>query len=439
MTYEETTDYLFTRTTSFERQGSPGYKEGLQTTLTLDEHFGHPHQFFKSIHIAGTNGKGSVSHCIAAMLQVKGYRVGLYTSPHLLDFRERIRVNGDPIPTEYVTHFVESEKEFFEPLKPSFFELTTAMAFKYFREQQVDIAVIEVGLGGRLDCTNIITPIVSVITNISLDHTDLLGPTIKHIAREKAGIMKENVPCVIGEATADTREVFDATAQETGTPLVYSEDHPYLATAEPLSDGTGYQYSTTDGVHFKSELAGNYQIKNTNTILCVFHELEKQGVLPEKDGNNSRQLLEEDLNRAFQHVCELTGLMGRWQKTGEHPTVVCDTGHNPGGWEYLSKQLAQVKCRQLRIVFGMVSDKDVSGVLQMMPRNAIYYFTKASTKRALPESVLKNLASQFGLEGECYPTVKEAFAQAKSASDAQDFIFVGGSTYVVSEYMITRD
>lgn len=438
MTYEEATEYLFTRTTSFEKQGAAGYKEGLQTTLALDEHFGHPHHKFKTIHVAGTNGKGSVSHTLAALLQGCGYTVGLYTSPHLIDFRERIRINGEMIPEDYVVSFIENEKDFFEPLAPSFFELTTAMAFKYFSEQDVDIAVIEVGLGGRLDCTNIITPILSVITNISLDHTQLLGASVEQIAMEKAGIMKPGVPCVIGEATEETRPVFDAVAKEKGTPLIYAEDEQLLASATPLPNGKGWEYETKLGLKFCGALAGNYQPKNTNTTLCATHKLMEMGYFCNIKLEENKEPIAEELNNAFQNVCEMTGLMGRWQTIRQHPTVVCDTGHNVAGWQYLSKQLSEVSCNHMHIVFGMVDDKDVYGVMSLLPKNATYYFTKAKSKRAFPETSLKVFGDQFGLQSECFPSVEAAYKKALASAAGDDFIFIGGSTYIVAEFMKSR-
>ena len=438
MTYAEATEYLFSQTANYEKQGAAGYKPGLETTKALDEHFGHPHENFRSIHVAGTNGKGSVSHTLAALLQVCGYRVGLYTSPHLVDFRERIRINGQPIPEDYVTDFIDKERDFFEPLKPSFFEITTAMAFKYFSESNVDIAVIEVGLGGRLDCTNIITPILSVITNISLDHTQLLGASVEQIAMEKGGIMKRGVPCVIGEATPETRMVFDALAQEAGTPIVYAEDDAQIASAEQLPAGEGIRYKTKSGTIFQGELNGIYQMKNTNTTFGAIHELIKMGYLSDVKLDENKPSIQKELNDSFMNVCDITGLMGRWQKVRETPTVVCDTGHNVAGWEYLSKQLGTVKCQHMHIVFGMVDDKDVYGVMALLPKSATYYFTKADSKRAFPETSLKVFAQQFELQGDCYPTVEEAYQAAFSAAGSDDFIFVGGSTYVVADFLKTR-
>ena len=418
----------------FERQGSSGYKEGLSNTLALDEHLGHPHQSYATIHIAGTNGKGSCSHTIAAILQECGYKVGLYTSPHLVDFRERIRVNGTPISELYVTQFVERERAFFEPLHPSFFEVTTALAFQYFKDQHVDIAVIEVGLGGRLDCTNIISPILSVITNISFDHTQFLGDTLAKIAAEKAGIIKRGVTVVIGEANDETRPVFEAKAQEVKAPIVFAEDEPEVLTAESLPNG-GMLYHTVHNGVLNGELGGSYQQKNMNTVLIAINELAKIGYLCVCKKPENQAKCRTEVQNAIGHVTAMTGLMGRWQMVQQNPKVVCDTGHNVGGWQYLSKQLQQQQCRQMHIVFGMVNDKDLSGVLQLLPKDAIYYFTKADTKRAINERELQLQADGYGLRGACYPTVHEAYTQCMKNALRDDFVFVGGSSYVVGDFL----
>lgn len=434
MNYQETCQYLYNQMPMFERQGSSGYKEGLSNTLALDEHLGHPHQSYATIHIAGTNGKGSCSHTIAAILQECGYKVGLYTSPHLVDFRERIRVNGTPISELYVTQFVERERAFFEPLHPSFFEVTTALAFQYFKDQHVDIAVIEVGLGGRLDCTNIISPILSVITNISFDHTQFLGDTLAKIAAEKAGIIKRGVTVVIGEANDETRPVFEAKAQEVKAPIVFAEDEPEVLTAESLPNG-GMLYHTVHNGVLNGELGGSYQQKNMNTVLIAINELAKIGYLCVCKKPENQAKCRTEVQNAIGHVTAMTGLMGRWQMVQQNPKVVCDTGHNVGGWQYLSKQLQQQQCRQMHIVFGMVNDKDLSGVLQLLPKDAIYYFTKADTKRAINERELQLQADGYGLRGACYPTVHEAYTQCMKNALRDDFVFVGGSSYVVGDFL----
>ena len=434
MNYAETCEYLFNQMPMFERQGTSGYKEGLANTLALDEHFGHPHQSYVTIHVGGTNGKGSVSHTIASILQESGYCVGLYTSPHLVDFRERIRVNGIPISKNYVVDFVEEERIFFEPLHPSFFEVTTAMAFKYFKDRNVDIAIIEVGLGGRLDCTNIITPLVSVITNISYDHTQFLGNTLAEIAGEKAGIIKKGVPVIIGESNEETRPVFEAKAREMNAPIVFAEDKPEIASAEPTSDG-GMLYHTPCFGDITGDLGGIYQQKNLNTVFFALNAIAQKGFLCEcKDEVNKKKCLTE-LLQGIAHVKNNTGLMGRWQVIQNTPKVVCDTGHNVGGWQYISAQLSSVSCQSMHIIFGMVDDKDINGVLDLLPKNAQYYFTKANNHRALNETVLSNLASKHGLVGKTYPSVFEAYNAAKAVASNNDFIFVGGSSYIVGDFL----
>lgn len=427
MNYQETCEYLYHQMPMFERQGASGYKEGLSNTHALDEHFGHPHQQFATIHVGGTNGKGSVSHTLAAILQQCGYTVGLYTSPHLVDFRERIRINGEMIPKEYVVDFVEKERSFFEPLSPSFFEVTTAMAFKYFADKKIDIAVIEVGLGGRLDCTNIITPLVSVITNISFDHTQFLGDTLAKIASEKAGIIKRGVPVVIGETHEETRPVFEAKATEEGSNIVFADDKPEIKNATPIANCMMH-YVTKHWGALDGDLGGIYQEKNLNTVFAVINVLMKKGCL-------TKDTLTKELADALSSVCRLTGLTGRWQVVSSSPYVVCDTGHNVGGWNYISQQLRQVSCQQMHIVFGMVDDKDINHVLDMLPKDAIFYFTQANTKRAINGTVVQTLAAEHGLKGTCYPSVYEAYKAARQAATPKDFIFIGGSSYLVGDFL----
>lgn len=412
MNYQNTLTYLYNSAPMFQQVGASAYKEGLENTRILDEHFGNPHHSFRTIHVAGTNGKGSCSHTIAAILQEAGYRVGLYTSPHLVDFRERIRINGRPIPEEYVIRFVEKERGFFEPLHPSFFELTTAMAFCYFADEKVDVAVIEVGLGGRLDCTNIIHPDLCIITNISFDHTQFLGDTLAKIAGEKAGIIKKDIPVVIGETMPETKAVFLQRAEEVNAPIIFAEDT-----------------TKNDYPGMRTELQGLYQIKNTRTILTALPLLKKAGY----------HIDEQSVRNGFAHVCELTGLMGRWQKLQDAPTLICDTGHNVGGITYIAEQLKQQNYRHLHIIIGMVNDKDVSGVLALLPKDATYYFTKASVKRALPEEELCKLAAKAGLQGSCYPNVPAAVTAAQEKSHPEDFIFVGGSSFIVADLLANRD
>lgn len=424
MNYEETLDYLYNSAPLFQHIGKDAYKEGLENTYLLDEHFNHPHRKFRTIHVAGTNGKGSCSHTLAAILQSAGYKTGLYTSPHLTDFRERIRINGIPVSKEFVVDFVEKHREFFEPLHPSFFELTTAMAFYYFARQQVDAAIIEVGLGGRLDCTNIIRPDLCVITNISFDHTQFLGNTLAKIAGEKAGIIKEGIPVVIGETTPETKPVFSGCAKEVNAPILFSEEEQLLLESTVNEKGKRI-YQTTDYKDLEGELGGLCQIKNTNTLLSAIRQLQQRGY----------QLSEQDIRKGFSQVCKLTGLMGRWQKLEESPTLICDTGHNAGGISYIAEQLSHQKYERLHIVIGMVNDKDISGVLAMLPQDAVYYFTKASVKRALPENELQHLARTSGLQGEAYPDVQAAVTAAKEKAGTKDFIFVGGSSFIVADLL----
>ena len=424
MTYQETIDYLFNSTPLFQNVGKDAYKEGLENTHLLDEHFGHPHRQFKTIHVAGTNGKGSCSHTLAAILQSAGYKVGLYTSPHLVDFRERIRINGTPVSEAYVIDFVENHRAFFEPLHPSFFELTTAMAFNYFTEQQVDVAVIEVGLGGRLDCTNIIRPDLCVITNISFDHIQFLGDTLAKIASEKAGIIKEGIPVVIGETTPETKPVFAEKAIQVNAPIHFAEEEQFLLESSINEQGKRI-YQTKEYADLEGELGGLCQIKNTNTLLSAIRILQDIGY----------NINDTHVREGFARVCSLTGLMGRWQKILETPVAYCDTGHNKAGIQYIVEQLSRQTYRQLHIVMGMVNDKDISGVLAMLPKDAIYYFTKASVSRALNENEVKRLAGEAGLEGNTYPSVKDAFEAAQASAHPDDFIFVGGSTFIVADLL----
>lgn len=411
----------------FQQIGSGAYKEGLENTKTLDEHFGHPHRQYRTIHVGGTNGKGSCSHTLAAILQEAGYRVGLYTSPHLVDFRERIRINGEQMPETYVVDFVEKHRAFFEPLSPSFFELTTAMAFRYFADEKVDVAVIEVGLGGRLDCTNIITPDLCIITNISFDHTQFLGNTLAKIAGEKAGIIKCGIPVIIGEATEETRPVFAAKADEVHAPIIFAEDDDLILRADSINNGLVYE--TRPYPDLQGELGGCYQIRNTNTILHAVAQLQAMNY----------HLDEAHVRGGFARVSELTGLMGRWQKLSDTPLLICDTGHNIGGMTYITRQIQTMEYDRLHIVIGMVNDKDIRGVLGLLPQEATYYFTKASVKRALPEEELKKTAGEFGLQGEAYPTVAEAVRAAQEKSLPKDFIFAGGSSFIVADLLASRD
>lgn len=422
MNYQESIDYLFGQVPMFQRVGANAYKPGLDTSIALAAMYGNPQNSFKTIHVAGTNGKGSVSHTIAAILQESGYKVGLYTSPHLVDFRERIRVNGEMIPRENVVEFVEKYKSLTHHLHPSFFELTMMMAFDYFRNAKVDVAVIEVGLGGRLDSTNIITPELCVITNISFDHMQFLGDTLPKIASEKAGIMKHGIPVVIGEAEGDVRKVFEDKSAEVGAPIVFAQDEPAVRTSTRKEDYIEY-YTTRYG-KLESELVGECQKHNANTILKAVDLL-----------SGKFNIDNAAVGRAFRNVCSLTGLMGRWMKIGDNPRVVCDTGHNEGGIKYIVKQLKEEKYNVLRIVIGFVSDKDVSHIINLLPSNAKYYFTQAQIPRAMDSATLRDMAVAAGLNGESFPSVEAAFNAAMSEAKADDMIYVGGSTFVVADFL----
>lgn len=424
MNYKEATEYLYISAPLFQNIGAGAYKEGLYNTHILDVHFGHPHTKYKTIHIAGTNGKGSCAHTLAAILQSQGYRTGLYTSPHLLDFRERIKVDGKMIPKEEVIDFVVNERTFFEPLHPSFFELATAMAFNYFAKQKVDIAVIEVGMGGRLDCTNIITPILSIITNISLDHTQFLGNTLAKIAGEKAGIIKTSIPVLIGEATEETRPVFVEAAKASNSPIIFAEDKPIVEHFEESINGMKLN-TTMFSKPIYYELGGCYQSKNTNTILWAMELLRSIGL----------DISEEAIRNGFANVKELTGLRGRWEIVNSYPTVIIDTGHNPGGIAYNMKQLNAITAPKKHIVIGMVADKDVRSSLKLMPHDAIYYFTKASVKRALNEQKLSEIANEIGLKGRCYPNVAQAAQAAITKAGKYDVVYVGGSNFIVADFL----
>ncbi len=416
MTYNQAVQYLFDSAPMFQNVGAAAYKEGLGGTLALDEHFGHPHRSYRTIHVGGTNGKGSVCHTLAAILQAQGYRVGLYTSPHLVDFRERIRVNGKMISKKRVIEFVEDLKASLLEGRLeggySFFELATALAFKYFEEQKVDFAVIEVGLGGRLDCTNIITPILSVITNISFDHVQFLGDTLPKIASEKAGIIKPGIPVCIGEnINPEVKAVFQNKADEVGAPITFAEESPLQ-----------FPFWGSD---FKPALTGLCQEKNTRTILTSVRLLRESGI----------EISEKAIERGFAEVCTMTGLMGRWQILSKKPLTICDTAHNVGGLQYIFRHLASIPHQRLHLVIGMVSDKDVNTVLTLVPKDAICYFTQASVNRAMPAEELTRRAKAIGMQGATYTDVASAYDSALSNASADDIIYIGGSTFVVADLL----
>ena len=424
MNYEQTLEYLFTQLPMFSRVGAAAYKADLTNTIALCEALGNPQHQFKSIHIAGTNGKGSTSHMLASILQTAGYKTGLYTSPHLVDFRERIKIDGDYCSKEFVVDFTEKIKPLIEAIQPSFFEITVAMAFSYFAEQKVDIAVIEVGLGGRLDSTNIITPEVSVITNIGLDHTQFLGNTIPEIAGEKAGIIKKDIPCVISEYTSETRPVFDAAASHTRisyAPDMYSIQGTKYAHDYLQVDITNNVTGATNT--YSLDLNGSYQAKNVLGVLTAIEILQTKGW----------KITDENIATGLSHVKLNTGLYGRWQVIGNSPTTVVDVAHNMTGIQSLLTQIALLHYSHLHLVFGMVKDKDIDSVLALLPAHATYYFTKAQIERAIDAHELQEKAGVYGLQGNTYITVNEGITAAKNQAHPNDLIVVCGSVFLVGE------
>jgi len=429
--YKATLDYLFSQLPMFQRTGPAAYKNTLENTLKLDEYYGHPHRKYRTIHVAGTNGKGSVSHMLASVLQAAGYKTGLYTSPHLKDFRERIKINGEMMPessvVDWVSNFITNNELW--KIQPSFFELTVAMAFDYFADQEIDVAIMEVGLGGRLDSTNIITPDVSIITNIGLDHTNLLGDTLEKIAGEKGGIIKKDVPVIVGRTQKETAPVFNAKAQEVDT-SIYFADQEYNVVYSMLGiDGKQQLHVQKQGEdvfpELRLDLLGQYQHKNISAVLKAVD------LLNEKD----YKITEQSLREGLATVVSKTGLLGRWQVIGNNPITVCDTGHNEDGIKSIVQQLENTAYKQLHFIFGTVGDKDPGKVLALLPKQAIYYFVKADIARAMDANELANRAKEFGLNGEVYPSVNEAYKNAQLVADKTDMIFVGGSTFVVAEVL----
>ncbi len=426
MNYQETLDYLFSQLPMYQRQGAPAFKKDLTSTLALCELLGNPHQKFKSIHVAGTNGKGSVSHMLASVFQSAGYKTGLYTSPHLRDFRERIKINGELISEDSVIDFVENHIADFERIQPSFFEMTVALAFDHFAKNGVDIAIIEVGLGGRLDSTNVITPELSVITNIGYDHQQFLGETLPEIAGEKAGIIKPNVPAVIGEFQQEVAEVFEGKARQTNSRLRFANREWEIRKQVLEDDQLEMHLRHYDGMELEvvSELSGPHQAKNLITALEVARTLSDAG------WNVTREHFKKGINS----VVRQTGLRGRWQVLQRNPLVIADTAHNREGLEpNLKRLLSNRKPEQLHFVWGMVNDKDVSKTLEMLPREASYYFCKPDVPRGLDVQILVEMASDFGLKNDSYSSVPEALEAAKSQAQIDDIIYVGGSTFVVAE------
>jgi dihydrofolate synthase/folylpolyglutamate synthase len=430
MNYQETIDFLFAQLPMFQRQGAAAYKANLNNTHAFCEYLGNPELEYPSIHVAGTNGKGSTSHMIASFLQESEYKVGLYTSPHLKDFRERIRVNGEMVSEKFVVDFVAQNKEYISELRPSFFEITFAMAIQYFKEQGVDYAIMETGMGGRLDSTNVVRSILSVITNISLDHTQFLGDTLPLIAGEKAGIIKPKVPVVIGQRQEEIENVFISKASELEAPICFSDDLISVSEANYeehmlkfMANDKNNDYSYPELV---SPLAGDYQIHNLKTFLAVVSVLKSQNIIPVNLSLVKSSLL---------NLIENTGMQGRWQILSREPLCITDTGHNEAGISHIVKQFSSISYKKLHFVLGMVSDKSIDALLQMLPKDAHYYFCKANIPRALAAEELTMKAKMFGLNGEMYESVQEAYSSAMKNAKSEDLVFVGGSTFVVAEVL----
>ncbi len=404
MNYQETVNWMFKQLPMYQNQGKTAYKTDLTNTIDLAKHLKHPENKFKSIHVAGTNGKGSCSHMLASILQEAGYKVGLYTSPHLKDFRERVKINGQPITKQYVIGFIKRNRSFFRSQQLSFFEMTVGMAFEYFAKQKVDIAIIEVGLGGRLDSTNIITPEVSLITNIGFDHMEFLGNTYEKIAKEKAGIIKSNVPVVIGETQKETKRVFNEIANANNAEIYFADQEHNL--------------------NYQSDLLGSYQVKNIKSVVKTIKVLRDQGLFDIKD---------EYIERGLLKVVQNTGLLGRWQVLQKSPTIICDTAHNKEGLNYVIDQLKTLSFSSLHIVFGVVNDKDLNSIIPLMPTEATYYFCKPNVPRGMDSKILKEKFENAGFIGQAYGDVNKALISAKNAANPDDLIYVGGSTFVVAE------
>lgn len=402
MTYQQTLEWMYSRLPMYQNQGASAYKKDLTNTVLLSEHLGKPEDEVKTMHIAGTNGKGSVSNMIASILQEAGYKTGLYTSPHLKDFRERIKINGADIPEDYVVKFISKHKGFFEANQLSFFEMTVGLAFEYFKEEAVDVAVIEVGMGGRLDSTNIITPLLSVITNIGMDHTQFLGNSLAAIAGEKAGIIKPGIPVVIGEYDKETKPVFALKAQQCGSRIYFASDEIFA--------------------EYESDLLGEYQKQNIKTVLQSVKLLKQQF-----------DITDESITQGLLHVRRNTGFMGRWQKIHDNPMAICDTAHNSHGLKIVLKQLQRQQYNVLRIVLGVVNDKDLTDILPLFPANAVYYFCRPNIPRGLDAAVLQSKAEEYNLFGKSYPSAAVAYQEALKEASPDDFIYIGGSTFVVAE------
>lgn len=406
MNYKETLDWMFNKLPMYQTQGATAYRKDITNTVLLAKHLGNPERHLKCIHVAGTNGKGSTSHLLASILQEAGFKVGLYTSPHLKDYRERIAINGEPISEKYVCDFINKNKSFFEANELSFFEMSVGLAFDYFVKEQTDINIIEVGMGGRLDSTNIINPLVSVITNIGLDHTQFLGDTLEAIAFEKAGIIKPNIPVVIGEYSSETKQVFLAKAKETHSEIYFASD---LIKED-----------------YASALDGDYQISNKKTVLQTIRTLQGQKLF---------SITENAIINGFFNVIKNTNLQGRWQQLGENPKIICDTAHNAHGLKIVLNQVKNEIFEQLHIVLGLVNDKNLDEILPLFPQKAIYYFCKPDISRGLDTNILKEKAAKYNLHGQIYNSVSNAYQTAKDKATSKDFIYVGGSTFVVAEIL----
>lgn len=429
MTYQETIDFLFDSLPMYQREGKAAYKANLNNTLRLDAYLGHPHRSFPTIHVAGTNGKGSVSHMLASVLQQAGYQTGLYTSPHLLDFRERIRINGIPIPEKEVTEFISNHQPIIQEMRPSFFEMTVVMAFDHFATQKVDVAIIETGLGGRLDSTNIITPELSIITNISLDHTMFLGSDLASITMEKGGIIKEGIPLIIGNANEESERLFLSMATKKRAPvtLAYRSSKPEFSTLDQegcfIIRIRNLKNGSLETV--KIDLTGDYQKENLITVLTAIGKLRELGwIIPQ-----------QEVNDGLVSVAKNTGIMGRWQTIGHNPRSICDSAHNQAGIAAVMNQVMQVPRKELHMVWGMVNDKDPDTILPLLPTSGRYYFTRSSVPRSMDPVQLQHQASAHGLKGESYSSVEVAYREAQLNAGPDDMIFTGGSTFVVADLL----
>jgi len=432
MNYQQTLDYMFSRLPMYQRIGPAAYKANLDNTLALSKHLDQPENRFKSIHIAGTNGKGSVAHMLASVLQQAGYKTGLATSPHLKDFRERIKINGKCVSEQFVVDFIRQHKSYLERINPSFFEMTIAMTFDYFAKEAVDMAVIETGMGGRLDSTNIITPEISVITKIGLDHTRFLGNSIEQIAIEKGGIIKKNIPVVVAKYQPETYDVYKQFSDELNAPIVFADKLFSVENSDLfLLQGKKFlkvHISALQGNRksFLLDLLGHYQAENLLCALTVLNRLQKEKKI---------KISEKDIREGLCNVARNTGLQGRWQQLGDHPMVICDTGHNTDSFKYIVKQIKSTPHKRLHVVIGMVEDKEISSMLSLLPPNASYYFCRPNVPRGLDQKKLADKASCFSLHGKHYSNVADAFQAAKKDADTDDLIFIGGSTFVVAEVL----